>query len=58
MKHEAPKAKRAVADVRRSEKHPYFSIGRQRAAIRKYAKQRGLEIIWTYSDGAKGGGKQ
>jgi hypothetical protein len=52
-----PKPKRAAANARRSAKHPQCSIGRQVAVIRKYAKQRGLEIVRAYSDGGKGGGK-
>jgi len=57
MSHELPKPKRAVAYVRRSSKHPQFSVVRQMAVIRKYAKQRGLILVKDYSDGAKGGGK-
>jgi DNA invertase Pin-like site-specific DNA recombinase len=57
MSHEPPKPKRAVAYARRSSKHPQFSVVRQLAVIRKYAKQRGLIVVKDYSDGAKGGGK-
>jgi hypothetical protein len=57
MSHEPPKPKRAVAYARQSSKHPQFSVVRQMAVIRKYAKQRGLIIVKDYSDGAKGGGK-
>ena len=52
-----PKQERAAAYVRRSSKHPPFSVARQMAVIRKYAKRRGLIIVMNYSDGAKGGGK-
>jgi len=57
MSHEPPKPKHAVAYVRRSSKLPQFSVVRQMAVIRKYAKQRGLIIVKDYSDGMKGGGK-
>jgi hypothetical protein len=57
MSHEPPKPKRAVAYERRSSKHPQFSVVRQMAVIRKYAKHRGLLIVKDYSDGAKGGWK-
>ena len=54
MSHELTKPKRAVAYARRSSKHPQFSVVRQMAVIRKYAKQRGLILVKDYSDGAKG----
>ena len=57
MSHESPKPKRAAAYARRSSKQPQFSVVRQMAVIRKYAKRRGLKIVKNYSDGAKGGGK-
>ncbi len=57
MSHESPTPKRAAAYARRSSKHPQFSVVRQMAVIRKYAKRRGLIIVKNYSDGAKGGGK-
>jgi DNA invertase Pin-like site-specific DNA recombinase len=57
MSLEAPKPKRAAAYARRSSKHSQFSIARQMAVIRKYAKQRGLEIVMADSEGKKGGGK-
>ena len=57
MSHEPPKPKRAVAYARRSSKHPQFSVVRQMAVIRKYAKRHGLKIVKNYADGAKGGGK-
>jgi predicted site-specific integrase-resolvase len=52
-----PKPKRAVAYARRSANHPQSSIGRQMAVLRKYAKQRCLEVVMACSDGRKGGGK-
>ena len=57
MSHEPPKPKRAAAYARRSPKQPQFSVVRQMAVIRKYAKRHGLKIVKNYSDGAKGGGK-
>jgi hypothetical protein len=41
-----------------STEYQQYSTSNQMAAIRKYAKQRGLKIVRTYSDGTKGGGKQ
>jgi len=43
----------AAAYVRVSTEHRQFAISKQRCAIRKYAKHRGLEIIKEYSDGTK-----
>jgi predicted site-specific integrase-resolvase len=57
MSHESPAPKRAAAYARRSSKHPQVSIGRQMAVLRKYAKQRCLEVVMACSDGRKGGGK-
>ena len=57
MSKKASKPKRVVAYARRSSKYPQFSVVRQMAVIRKYAKRRGLKVVKNYSDGAKGGGK-
>ena len=57
MSHESPTPKRAAAYTRRSLKYTQFSVVRQMAVIRKYAKRHGLKIVKNYSDGAKGGGK-
>jgi hypothetical protein len=56
MSHQAPKPKRAATYARRSSKPPHSSLGQQMGVIRQYAKQHDLEIVTTYSDGAKGGG--
>jgi DNA invertase Pin-like site-specific DNA recombinase len=48
----------AAVYVRMSTEHQQYSTSDQIAAIRKYAKQHGLKIVSTSSDGAKGGGKQ
>lgn len=52
-----PKPKRVAIYTRGSSKRPQLSLARQMAAIRKYAKRRGLKIVMAYADGAKGGGK-
>ena len=57
MSQEAKKQKRAAAYTRRSSKVPQLSIARRMAVIRKYAKQRGLEVVMAGSDGGKGGAK-
>jgi hypothetical protein len=46
MSHEPPKPKRAAAYARRSSKHPQFSVARQMAVIRKYAKRLKFAIKW------------
>ena len=51
------KPKRVAAYTRMSEHRPTTSLAQQMAVIRKYAKRHGLEIVRSYSDGAKGGGK-
>jgi len=57
MSQESKKQKRAAAYMRPSSKLPQLWIARQMAVIRKYAKQRGLEVVMPGSDGGKGGAK-
>ena len=57
MSHQAPTPKRVAVYTRMSSKRPQLSRAGQLAEIRKYAKQRGLVIVRSDSDGAKGGTK-
>src|SRR3954464_8141333 len=49
------KAKRAAQYVRMSTEHQRYSTENQADAIRKYAEQKGLEIVRTYADEGKSG---
>ena len=51
------KPKRVATYTRWPVNRPHLSLAGQMAMIRKYAKRHGLEIVSSYSDGAKGGGK-
>ena len=51
------KPKRVATYTPMSENCQHLSRVQQMAVIRKYAKRRGLIIVKSYSDGAKGGGK-
>ena len=53
----AKEQKRAATFARWSSTLPQLSIAQQMAVIRKYAKQRGLEVVMAGSDGGKGGAK-
>src|SRR5690349_7240217 len=48
-------AKRAAQYVRMSTEHQRYSTENQADAIRKYAEQKGLEIVRTYADEGKSG---
>src|SRR6266496_4773803 len=45
----------AVQYLRMSTEHQQYSLENQSAAIQKYAKSHGLEVMQTYSDAAKSG---
>lgn len=47
--------KRAAEYVRMSTEHQKYSTDNQAAAIRRYAQQRGFEIVRTYADEGKSG---
>ena len=49
------RAKRAAQYVRMSTEHQRYSTENQADAIRKYAEQKGLEIVRTYADEGKSG---
>lgn len=49
------RAKRAAQYVRMSTEHQRYSTENQSDAIRKYAEQKGLEIVRTYADEGKSG---
>ncbi len=50
-----PPRQRAAEYVRMSTEHQKYSTDNQSAAIRKYAEQRGYEIVQTYADEGKSG---
>ncbi len=50
-----PPKLRAAEYVRMSTEHQKYSTDNQSAAIRKYAEQRGYDIVQTYSDEGKSG---
>lgn len=50
-----PPKQRAAEYVRMSTEHQKYSTDNQSAAIRKYADQRGYEIVRTYADEGKSG---
>ena len=52
---EEPPRRRAAEYVRMSTEHQKYSTDNQSGAIRKYAEQRGYEIVQTYADEGKSG---
>jgi len=52
---EKPKEKRVSEYVRMSTEHQQYSTENQREIIRKYAEQRGMVIVRTYTDAGKSG---
>lgn len=50
-----PPKLRAAEYVRMSTEHQKYSTDNQASAIRKYAEQRGYEIVCTYADEGKSG---
>jgi len=58
MSHQAPKPKRVAIYTCWPSMRPQLSLARQLAVIRKFAKQRGMEIVMAYSDEEKGGKKR
>jgi hypothetical protein len=58
MSHQAPKTKRVTSYTCWLSMRPQLSLARQLAVIRKFATQRGMEIVMAYSDWEKGGKKR
>lgn len=50
-----PPRQRAAEYVRMSTEHQKYSTNSQATAIRRYAEQRGYEIVQTYADEGKSG---
>ena len=51
----APKARKAAQYVRMSTEHQKYSTQNQADAVKRYADERGYEIVKTYSDAGKSG---
>jgi DNA invertase Pin-like site-specific DNA recombinase len=50
-----PDPKRAAEYVRMSTEHQQYSTENQRAAIQRYADERGVTIVQTFTDAGKSG---